>query len=417
MTRFRPPVVRLPVQLEALRERLWVIPAIAAFVAAVLAWAFVRIDHALGTGTPDGFFFGGGPESARLMLSTIAAAMLTFTGLVFTVTMLVLQLASSQFSPRITRTFLRDRSNQLVLGIFVATFVYALLVLRDVRSVDGESFVPSIAVWFAFAFLLASVAAFVFYIDHMAHAMRVTTIIGSVAAETRAAIDRCYPDPATGDDPASLHLPPRAATISTRGAPGVLQGVDVDGLATIARDSGSAIELVHGIGDPIPGGAPIAIIHGGTGIIADGVLDALAIGRERTMHQDAAFGFRQLVDVAVRALSPGTNDPTTASQVIEQLHDLLRRLASRRLGGTRRSDDDGTLRVVIPGSDWADFVDLACAEIAAYGAGSIQVNRALYRMLDDLDTVVSDERRPAIRRQRERLPPIPDSAAPPDETT
>jgi uncharacterized membrane protein len=397
---------RLRVWLDSLRERLWVIPAVAALVAAVLAWAFVRLDHAIGTSPSDSFFFGGGPESARLILSTIAAAMLTFTGLVFTVTMLVLQLASSQFSPRVTRTFLRDRSNQLVLGIFVATFVYALLVLRDVRSIDGEAFVPSIAVWWAFAFLLASVAAFVFYIDHMAHAMRVTTIIESVAAETRAAIDRCYPmdaDPARPPDEGAL--PEVSATIAGPDRPGVLQDVDVGRLIVTATETGTTLEVTVAIGSAIPGAAPLVRVHGRGTVDAESVREALTVGQERTMGQDPAFGFRQLVDVAIRALSPGTNDPTTARQVIDQLHDLLRRLADRPMPGSYRLDDAGTVRLVLPTRDWAAFLDLSCDEIASYGAGAMQVTRGLREMLDDLESTIDDSGRAAIRRQRDRLPP------------
>jgi uncharacterized membrane protein len=404
--------IRLPILAETLRERLWLIPAIAALIAGLLAWALVRIDHAIGTSEAT-IFFGGGPESARLMLSTIAAAMLTFTGLVFSVTMLVLQLASSQFSPRVTRTFLRDRNNQLVLGIFVATFVYALLVLRDVRSAGNEVFVPSIAVSGAFVLLLLSVAAFVFYIDHMAHAMRVTTIIASVAAETRAAIERCYPEglPAS---PNSGMLPDETATIPAPNQHGVIQALDVDHLERTAIESGTMLELIAAIGDPVPGGAPLVRVRGSGSVNAARVLDAVALGRERAMGQDPAFGFRQLVDVAIRALSPGTNDPTTASQVIEQLHDLLRRLVGRSIGPIRRFDDTGAIRVLVPGPGWADYLDLACAEIAAYGARSSQVNSSLHRMLDDLENVVDEDRLAAVRVQRRRLATRP--AAPFDET-
>jgi uncharacterized membrane protein len=404
-------MVRLPVWFESLRERLWVIPAIAAIAAGILAWALVRLDHVVGPSTDGAFFFAGGPESARLILSTIAAAMLSFTGLVFTVTMLVLQLASSQFSPRVTRTFVRDRGNQLVLGIFVATFVYALLVLRDIRSTEGDVFVPSIAVWWAFALLILSVGAFVYYIDHMAHAMRVTTIIASVAGETRAAIDRCHPEsePTLSAWQPSTLLADVSATVRGPDGPGVLQGVDVDHLEQIATDADVTIELIHGVGTAIPGGAPVAFVRG-VADVNDAVRDALAIGRERSMSQDPAFGVRQLVDVAVRALSPGTNDPTTARQVVDQLQDLLRRLATRPLGGTRRADANGTIRVIVPGPDWSDYLDLACAEIATYGVDSVQVEQALRGMLDDLLTVVDDDRRAAVERQRERLPAMPGPA-------
>ncbi len=399
--------VRLAVWFEILRSRLWFIPALFAAGAAIAAIVTVTIDRTLGPDATGPFVFGGGPESARSILSTIAAAMLSFTGLVFSVTMLVLQLASSQLSPRVTRTFLRDRKNQVVLGVFVATFVYALLVLREVRSLTDLGFVPSIAVWWSFILLLASVAAFIYYIDHMAHAMRASTVIASVAAETREAIERCFPDPVGREAPSDLPSPPIRAVVLGPDRPGTLQAVDLERLDRIARESGAILELTIAVGDALPGAAPLVRVRGGGAVDDDDVRGALTFGTERTMDQDPAFGFRQLVDIADRALSPGINDPTTATQVIDQIHDLLRRLAVRHIPSPQRVDDSGALRVIVPAPDWADHVDLAVDEIRISGGGSIQVVRALRRMLDDLETVVPDGRRAVIRRQRALLPHDP----------
>lgn len=398
-------MLRLGISLEILRSRLWFVPALFAFGATIAAIVTVTIDRTLGPDATGPFVFGGGPDSARSLLSTIAAAMLSFTGLVFSVTMLVLQLASSQLSPRVTRTFLRDRGNQVVLGVFVATFVYALLVLREVRSEADVAFVPSIAVWWAFLLLLASVAAFIYYIDHMAHAMRASTVIAAVAAETRASIDRCFPDDVGTASPPPLPLPPAGATIPGPDRPGVLQAIDIEALCALAAERGTVIEVLPTIGDAVPSGAPIARIRGGGHVDPDRIRGAMAFGAERTMDQDPAFGFRQLVDIADRALSPGINDPTTATQVVDQLHDLLRRLGGRRIPGPQRVDANGVLRVVAPGRGWDDHVALACDEIRTYGAGSIQVVRSLRAMLDDLEGSVSEDRRPVLRRQRARLPP------------
>ncbi|HVL52797.1 MAG TPA: DUF2254 family protein, partial [Vitreimonas sp.] len=182
---------------ERLRTSLWFVPGLFAVGAVALAVLALAVDDRI-SADPGGllFLYGGTAEGARSVLSTIAQSMLTFTGLVFTITMLVLQLASSQLSPRVMRTFLRDRSNQVVLGFFVATFVYTLLVLRDVRAaVDGgEGFVPGLSIWIAFALLLTSVAAFIYYIDHMAHAIRASTVISNIANETEQAIERLYPE-------------------------------------------------------------------------------------------------------------------------------------------------------------------------------------------------------------------------------
>ncbi len=400
--------IRITVWFEILRSRLWLVPALFAIGAGIAAIVTVTIDRTLGPEATGPFVFGGGPESARSLLSTIAAAMLSFTGLVFTVTMLVLQLASSQLSPRVTRTFLRDRNNQVVLGIFVATFVYALLVLREVRSEVDAAFVPSIAVWWAFVLLLASIVAFIYYIDHMAHAMRASTVIASVAGETRAAIERCYPDPAGSEPEVALAVSAVSATVLGPDDPGVLQAIDLPGLTRCAADAGGVIEVLVRVGDAIPGGAPVARHRGGDPVADDAIRGALTFGQERTMDQDPAFGFRQLVDIAARALSPGINDPTTAAQVIDQLHDLLRRLAGRHIPGPQRTDTFGGLCVIVACRTWADHLALACDEIRTYGADSIQVNAGLRRMLDDLDGVVPEDRRAAVRQQRARLPDEPD---------
>lgn len=397
-------LARLAVWFEDLRSRLWLIPASFAIGAMVLALALVALDRSLGSEEGGPFVFGGGPDSARSILATIATAMLTFTGLVFTVTMLVLQLASSQLSPRVMRTFLRDRGNQVVLGIFVATLVYALFVLREVRSGADGAFVPSIAVWWAFALLLASLAAFIYYIDHMAHSMRASAVIRRVADETRSAIDRRYPDPYQEQGPGDPVVePPVIETVLSPDRQGVLQAIDGSALMAIARRGQLVLEVTVRVGQAVPGEYPVVRVRGSGSSDHDAIRAALTIGPERTMDQDPAFGFRQLVDIATRALSPGINDPTTAHEVVDQLHDLLRRLGRRQIPGHQRIDDDGNLRLLVSTTDWDDYVALACDEIRQYGATSTQVTAALDRMIDDLIGVVPGSRRPAIDRQRRAL--------------
>jgi uncharacterized membrane protein len=401
-------IVRLKVALDRLRGRLWFIPAIGVIVAAVLAWVLVAIDRSLADDFNAFFIFGGGPESARAILSTIAAAMLTFTGLVFSITMLVLQLASSQLSPRVTRTFLRDRANQVVLAIFVATFVYALLVLREVRSVDEGAFVPALAVWWAFALLIASVGAFIFYIDHMAQSMRVETVVDQVATETRDAIERCFPQAAGSLPPVDLPVPDAVDIVLAGDRPGTLQAIDSAKLEAIAMEALTVLEVVAVVGDFVPSESPLVRVRGTGPVDHDDVRSAITLGPERSMEQDPAFGLRQLVDIALRALSPGTNDPTTAAMAVDAIHDLLRRLGQRAIPGSQRVGPDGALRLMIPGRTWEDYVYLASDEVIDYGASSSQTVTALRLMLDDLEATVDDERRPIVRRQRDRLPDIGD---------
>lgn len=404
--------LRLSVVLDQLRSRMWFIPG--AFVLGALLMALLVVsldrltDESLG-GSLGGILFAGGPDSARLVLSTIAAAMLTFTGLVYSVTMLVLQLASSQLSPRVMRTFLRDRVNQGVLGMFVATFLYALLVLREVRSPPYDiAFVPVIAVTLVYVFLVASVAAFVFYIHHMAEAIRAANVLHSVADETRVAICRLYPegigDQPIYDAPALAERPPDIVLALERG-PGVVVAIEADAFVRFAQDHNVRVELPHMVGDFVPTGAQLVRIwRRGPSPPDDelptfALLRAIDIGGERTMTQDAAFGFRQIVDIAERALSPGTNDPTTAVQALDELHDLLRRLARREIPSAVRLADDGSPLLQLPRPDWPDYVALALDEIRLYGAGSIQIARRLRYLLLDLKAVAPLHRQEPLDRQ------------------
>jgi uncharacterized membrane protein len=390
---------------ERLRLSLWFIPAILATVAALLALLVVGLDQQLAVrGSALFFVFSGSPEGARSVLSTIAQSMLTFTGLVFTITMLVLQLASNQLSPRVMRTFLRDRGNQVVLGLFIATFVFTLLVLREVRTpVDGgDPFVPAISVWVAFALLLASVGAFVWYIDHMAHAIRASTVIENIWKETVKAIDGRYPERFAGEprDPADGTWPQRPPDLVLK-APraGIVTSMDEGRLLAAADADTRTLQVIPMIGDFLPIGAPLAVAWGAWDRTAtDEVRGAIAIGGERTLEQDPAFGFRQLVDVAVRALSPGTNDPTTAVQALDRLHDLLRRLALRQFPSPVH-EVDGRVRLIVPGVTWLEYLRLATDEIRLSGESQLHVMRRLRALLEDLATIAPPERLPAVRAQ------------------
>ena len=404
--------VRIALALDRLRSSMWFIPGAFVLGALLASVLLVPVDQAVDQALGDplgGILFAGGPESARLVLSTIAAAMLTFTGLVFSVTMLVLQLASSQLSPRVMRTFLRDRLNQGVLGLFIATFLYALLVLREVRSPpSGTAFVPAIAVTLTYALLVASVGAFVLYIHHMAEAIRPAKVLRTVGDETRRAISRLDPDAVGhGTTPAVADLPTRAAEtiMDPDRRPGVIIAIDDEALVEFARDQAITIELLHTIGDFVPTGAPLArfwrsaMVPPAQEIPTEPMLGAIQTGAERTMSQDAAFGLRQIVDIATRALSPGINDPTTAVQALDELHDLLRRLAGIALPSSDRRAEDGSLLVRLRWLDWSDYVVLALDEIRQYGTDSIQIARRLRDLLLDLKAVAPAHRQEPLDRQ------------------
>ncbi len=374
---------------EYLRTSLWVIPAIGAALAVATGFGTVALDHA----TVDEYGFTGNADAARSVLSTIATAMITFTGLVFSITIVALQLASGQFSPRVMRTFLRDNASKVALATFVATFSYAFTVLRATRADD----VPGISVNLAIILVFVSVAVFVHYINHTAHSIRASAIIAAVAEETRASIERLHP--------AEASTPPQMPDVGNDGVvvanadgPGVVTNVNSSLIVARAATSGAVVVMRVGVGDFVASGAPLLELHGAEPE-ACRIADCILLGRERTMQQDAAFGLRQLVDLAVKALSPGINDPTTAVQAIDQIHDILRRLAGRPTPCGRFADDDGVVRLVLPSMQWDDFVALAIDEIRIYGADSLQVLRRLRSMLEDLLTVAGEQRRSALREQ------------------
>jgi uncharacterized membrane protein len=356
------------------------------------------------------FRFRGDASSAQDMLSTIASATLTMTTLVVSITVVALQLASQQFSPRVMRTFFRDRGTKVALGVFLSTTVYALLVLRKVlpEASGREEFVPEISVTVAFGLMLASLAAFLFYLNHVAHSIRAVHIMESVAAETRTAIRSLY---VADDQLAPGEWPERAPdlVLASEQAPGSVVTIDEDDLVALAERHRVRIRLIPAVGDYLPSNAPLAEVWCDAGatsaITADEVVALIGLGRERTMRQDAAFGFRQLVDMAAKALSPGINDPTTAVQVLDRLHDLLRRLAVLDDPCPIHRSADGVARVDSPVHRWDDYVHLAFDEIRRYGADSIQVHQRLHRILDDLEVVVHDrpERRTVLARQRDLL--------------
>jgi uncharacterized membrane protein len=390
---------------DRLRSMFWLVPAACVAVAIGAAVGLVTLDQALGP-VSTGVLFPGPPSGARSFLSSITQAMIAFTGLVFSITIVVLQLTSGQFSPRVLRAFLRDRTIQLALGVFVATFVYAIVVQRGVTgSVGHQPFVPRIAVTGAFILVLASVGLFIFYIHHVANMIRVATIVTGLGAESRELLERRYPASQPSAEPAP-GLGPALCTLTAPRA-GVLVSVNEGALVSLACQAGCIVVLAARVGDFLPQAAPLAHLHpgGGTGpdIDAARMLAEVALDTERTMEQDLAFGFRQLVDIAERALSPSTNDPTTACQALDMLHDLLRRLCTRHLPAGRLSDPDGSLRLIVPQYSFADFVDLAIREIWRYGSDAAQVPGRISAMLADLSAAALPEHLPVLRQWAARI--------------
>jgi len=387
---------------EWLKSSLLAVPAL--FVLGAVGLSALTLSLADHVPTPSfaSVLFRGGSETAQTILSTIASSTVTLTGLVFSVTMLVLQLTSSRYSPRVLRTFLQDRTSKVTLGVFVGTFTYCMAVLRTINTQSDAQ--PGLATSVAMLLALATVAVFVNYINHIARRIRVSSIIESVARETDQVIENRFPEDGP-DGPVGVEPDlPDGAVIHSRDK-GVLLVVDVPALVECARRAGCQLDLLVRPGEFVPRGGPLFVVR--PPAVAHDLLEDVehhvTLGSERSMEGDPAYGFRQLVDIAEVSLSPAVNDPTTATQALDAVHDLLRRLARRPFPSGHHHDEDGTLRVRVPQTSWDAFLDLAVDEPLVYGAGSVQVTSKLRRMLEDLACAALPERRPAVRRKLVQL--------------
>ena len=387
---------RISALIEAVRTGFWAVPTLCVAIAVALAVGLVRLDRQLSEGFGR-VTFGAGADGAREVLSAITTSMITFTGLVFSITIVVLSLTSSQFSPRVLRTFLRDRQTQVSLGIFIGTFVYAVLVLRTVNGLNDATFVPAVATTIGVLLLLTSVGAFVAYIHHVTSMIQISSILASISGETRHALERELP---TGLPETPIVVRPQGVPAAQLPAPrsGVLVDVDVESVVRAARKADVVLTSAVHYGGFVPEGAPLVAVHRGdpTRLDAKAVLRCFSLRQERTMLRDVAFGFRQLSDIAAKALSPGINDPTSAVQALDGLHDLLRRLATRSLPTGVYADEEGQIRLYLPAPRFEDFLDLALDEAEQYGEHSIQVQQRITALLDDLCAAALPEHRPPV---------------------
>ena len=378
-----------------IRSSLWFIPVVCVLAGAVLSLGTIWLDSAFDYKlVPEGL--SGGPDAALAILSTVAASMVSLAALVLTITMVVVQLAMGQFSPRIVQTILRDKPSQIAIGLFVATFVHAMLALREVQ-LGGDGSVPGLAILVAYLLVVISVVVLVLYVHHIGRSLRVSALIELVGNDTRTLLDKVY----------SGRLDSVAADANVVTAPlsGVVTAIGRDDLVTIAEESGCVLELVPALGAFVPAGAPLFRVSGNaTRLDPDRASACVLLGLERTLDEDVAYGMRMLVDMAERALADSPFlDPTTAVQAIDRLHDCLRQLARRAFPDGLYRDASGAVRLILPVMDWDAFVNLAFDEIRMAGAQSPQVTRRLTEALDDLETVAPPERLPALHRQRDLL--------------
>jgi uncharacterized membrane protein len=282
----------------------------------------------------------GGPDAALAILGAIAGSMIALTGSALTIVLVVVQLAMGQFSPRIVRAILHNRPSQFAIGVFVATFAHSMLAMQEIISVEEDAPVPGLAVVVALALVVLSIVALILYVDHVGKSLRAASLPETVGTEMRGVVGELHPE--AGHEPlranGSVLLAPHS---------GVVFRIGYNELVKEATKADCVLTMVPIIGDFVPAGAPLFEVQGNVdGLNQKKVLGGVAIGLERTMNQDLAYGFRMLVDIAERSLAD-TFDPTTAVQAIDRLHDGLRQLAPRPFPSGEYRDDEGTVRLYV----------------------------------------------------------------------
>ena len=396
-------MTRLRAWWESVRTTYWAVPSLMAVIAAGLSVAMIRIDEVL---TPKfigtlSWVYTGGPEGARAVLSTIAGSMITVAGVSFSITIVALTLASQQFGPRLLRNFLRDLGNQIVLGTFVSTFLYCLLVLRTVRGTDDARFVPHVAVTLGVVLAMLSLGVLIFFIHHVSMAIQASEIIANVAADLEGAVARLFPEKLgrgrADRTEATTALPDgfdRDGQAVTATGSGYVQAVDGPALLTLASQRDVVLRVEAEPGRFVRNGSVLAVVWpSGTAddAICESVRAAFIVGSARTPTQDVEFFVEQLVELAVRALSPGINDPGTARMCLDRLGQALCQMATRETPTSCRYDDGGHLRVMARPTAFEDMAATAFDEIRRYGRPSVSVTVHLLDVIRDVAGCVSRE--------------------------
>jgi len=397
---------------EDLRSSFWFLPGVMVVVAVGLALGLITLDANFDMSMDERLplLFGAGAAGARGLLMTVASSMITVAGMVFSITIVALTLTSSQYTSRVLRNFMRDRRNQMVLGVFVGIFAYCLVVLRTIREGDEEAFVPSLAVMGGLLLAFVGIAFLIFFIHHISVLIQASNIIATAARETIAAIDHLYPeDPDDADDEdASGRSVPSFAEQTWTALPskrtGYIQSINSDGLLEFATKRSVIVRMQRSIGDFVAEGAALATMNGVHTADEETTtaLNAMyEIGRHRTVQQDPGFGIRQLVDIALKALSPGINDTTTAVMCVDYLSAILARLAARRVATPHRLDGE-TMRVIAQGPTFESLLAEAFDQIRQHATGNVAV---LTKQLIALETIAdrtrSEKRRQSMRHHAE----------------
>jgi len=381
--------------------RLWLIPMIYVAASVVCGLTVPRVEQtyfALYT-------LRLSVSSAQAYLSAVASGMMSLTGIVFAMAFLMVQFSAIAYSPRLVLWFVRDHALYHALGVFAATFIYALFTLAWIDRGGAGAVPPFSAIWVG-VMLIVSMFMFSRLIQRLSD-LQITSVLHLIGDKGREVILAVFGGPGVPKAPpsefakrAAEHacLAPAAQRLIYSGKPRTIANLDIKTLVRQARAGNSIIVMMCAIGDTLVEGTILLRVHGSM-IAERALMRSIRRERERTFEQDPKYPIRLLVDIAIKALSPAINDPTTAVQTIDQIEDLLRRLGARALDAVYVADDDGVVRLVYPMPTWEDYLTLSFDEIRQYGATSIQVLRRLRSALLDLAASLPDaERADVVRR-------------------
>lgn len=394
-------LARFRIAWESLRSSLWALPLTMAAIAAALS--VVSVNFRLPDGVEIDWIFGGSTSSAREFAASLVSAMITLTALAFSITMVVLTLAAQQLGPRLIRAFMSDRKTQLALGLFLGTVVYLVLVLRTLDGSEGAT-TPHVAITIGTALVLASVIVLLLFVHWLARSIMADHVIARVGATLDYQIDN-----ATRDEPA-IPPDPVAATLAASGEPlllglgGYIQNVDHHAIVGIAKEAGLKVVLDFRAGDHLLSEEAIGRVEGDCDDdIRRALAGAIVVGQERTQGQDPGWSVRQLVEVALRALSSGINDEYTAVAVLDRLAQSLARMAQLPPPREVWIDGEGEARLVAPAAGFAELVRTAIDPIRSTARGDGRILEHLARMLARLWKVAPAAYRTELGRQGELL--------------
>lgn len=371
----------------------WVLPMLGVFVGALLVQLIELVDEAA-----SGFARSSiSPEAATALLAAIGGGMITFSGFVFSFAVLIVQFGSSAYSPRTVSYFLRRRVTQWILALFLATITYSFVGLIWIGSEGRADFVPLLTISFALVLLVSSLLGFIVLMYATGSQIRVDSVLSGLGRHARRRLARL---PA-GRDGRPVDLPAGLVPIRYHGPDGQVVGIDPTRLVRLVRSQGITVVVHPRVGDGVTDGTPIAAISVASKKAERAASRAVIVSEERSLVHDPLYALRLLVDIAIRALSPAINDPTTAVRSIDEIEGVLRVAASRRLGTVRYKLGQGVL--VTESATWEEVVDLALLEISDSGRSQVQVSRRLVALLDDLTPDVPEDRRRALLRYRGHL--------------